>query len=150
MGAIETLRKVADAAGLLVEDRGLGHFQILGGVLKVNYYPESRRQSAYIQGMAQAHHHVTPQQAVAMALRPKGIPMQQGRRKSYVKIKKRLYRKSDLCYRCKRPILVFTDATLEHIVPLSQGGLDNQNNMALSHERCNKEAGNNMPKGWKP
>jgi len=143
------LARAADREGLVVEARGSGHFQILGGILLVNYYPFSRRRAAYIEGMVKAHHYVTPEQAVQLALKPKGIPTQQERRRTYLKIKRRLYRISDECYRCHRPILVFADATLEHKVPLSQGGLDNENNMALSHERCNKDAGNRMPEGRK-
>jgi 5-methylcytosine-specific restriction endonuclease McrA len=141
------LARAADRFGLVVEERGKGHFQILGGVLKVNYYPESRRRSAYIEGMTAAHHHVTPEQAVSMAFTPKPLPRRDERQKSYRKIKRKLYRRSDLCYCCKRPILVFADATLEHIIPLSKGGLDNENNMALSHERCNRERADRMPKG---
>lgn len=133
----------------MVVERGAGHFQILGGILLVNYYPNGRKRSAYIEGMVKAHHHVTPEQAVTLALKPKAIPTKQERRRTYIKIKRWLYRLSDECYRCKEPIRVFEDATLEHKVPLSQGGLDNTNNMALSHERCNKDAGNKMPEGRK-
>jgi 5-methylcytosine-specific restriction endonuclease McrA len=143
------LLQAADREGLVVEERDFGHFQIKGGILLVNYYPYSRRRSAYIEGMVKAHHHVTPEEAVRMALRPKPIPTQQERRRTYIKIKSKLYRISDQCYQCKQPILVFKDATLEHKVPLSQGGLDNENNMALSHEKCNKDAGNKMPEGRK-
>lgn len=141
----EDLLKAAEKEGLSVVERGAGHFQIRDGVLLVNYYPFSRRRSAYIEGMVKAHHYVTPEQAVQLALSPRGIPIKQKRRKTYVNIKMRLYRDSDVCYRCGKPIIVFGDATLEHKVPLSQGGLDNINNMALSHEQCNKNAGNNMP-----
>ena len=147
MKAAQELVRAADKHGLVVQERAAGHFQILGGVVLVNYYPESRRRSAYIAGMQAAHHYVTPAQAVALAMQPVGIPMKTERRKSYAKIKRRLYRKSDQCFRCKRPILEFAQATLEHIIPLSQGGLDNANNMALSHERCNHAHGNKMPEG---
>ena len=146
MSELDRLLRIADKAGLIVKERGPGHFQILGGVLKVNYYPESKRRSAYIEGMVAAHHHVTPEQAVAMAFKPKALPARDERKKTYVQIKKKLYRKNDACYRCGRPLLVFSHATLEHIVPLSQGGLDNQNNMALAHKKCNQDAGNQMPK----
>ncbi len=29
------------------------------------------------------------------------------------------------------------DATLEHILPLSEGGSSHQDNLAISHDRCN-------------
>ena len=141
----EELLKAVEQEGLSVVERGAGHFQIRGGVLLVNYYPGSKKRSAYIEGMVKAHHYVTPKQAVQLALNPRGIPTKQKRRKTYVNIKMRLYRETDVCYRCGKPIIVFEDATLEHKVPLSQGGLDNINNMALAHEKCNWLHGNRMP-----
>lgn len=149
MSIPKELAREADRHGLVVQECGAGHFQILGGKLIVNYYPESRRKSAYIQGMKAAHHHVDVKRAVALALEPQGIPTKTERRGKYRKIKLRLFRKSPICYRCKRVILRPEDATVEHIVPLSQGGLDHHNNMAISHERCNHAAGNEMPKGRK-
>ena len=31
------------------------------------------------------------------------------------------------------------DATLEHIVPRSEGGSSHQENLAISHDRCNNQ-----------
>lgn len=142
----KALAKAAASHGLEVIDRGNGHYQIIGGALLVNYYPDSKRKSAYIAGMVSAHHGVDENQAVSLALKPKATVQRDKRQKTYVPIKKRLYKKSNLCYRCGQEIIVFSDATLEHIVPLSKGGLDNPNNMALSHEGCNLMAGNSMPR----
>lgn len=62
------ITKLATQRGLTVEDHGNGHFQILGGSCLVNYYPLSKRRSAYIAGTTgKARSNVTPQQAVEMA-----------------------------------------------------------------------------------
>ena len=67
----EQLEKLAAQRGLTVVDRGQGHFQIVGGTCLVNYYPHSKRKSAYIAGTTgKARHHVTPQQAIEMAFQP--------------------------------------------------------------------------------
>lgn len=142
---LETLRKLAEDRGLLVVDRGGWHVQIIGGPRLANYYPESRRRSLYIAGMKQAFHNVSPEQAVELALKPRGIPTKVTRQRSYFKYKQWLYRHSNICVRCKEEIMVFSDATLDHIIPLSQGGLDNMNNMGLAHEKCNQLHGNRMP-----
>lgn len=65
------LKTIAEKRGLRVEERGAGHFQILGGSCLVNYYPNSKRRSAYIAGTTgMARHNVTPEQAVEMAFEP--------------------------------------------------------------------------------
>ena len=35
------------------------------------------------------------------------------------------------------------DATLEHKLPISKGGTDDMDNLAISHEKCNSKRGNN-------
>lgn len=35
------------------------------------------------------------------------------------------------------------DATLEHKLPISKGGTDDMDNLAISHEKCNSKKGNN-------
>lgn len=148
---VDALRKAAAVHGLQVVEKGIGHFQIVGGVLLVNYYPESRQRTAYIQGMAASHKHVTPEAAVLLSVQPNGLPGRGTRRRrggaKYRKKREKLYLTIKNCYRCGLPMLTFADTSLEHKVPLSQGGLDNINNMTLSHPKCNHEAGNKMPRG---
>jgi len=144
--AESVLKRIAEKRGLTVVHRGNGHFQIIGGALLVNYYPESNKRAAYIQGMACAHYRVSPEQAVEMAVTPQGLPIKTKRRGKYHNRKMLMYRKSNVCYRCQQPILTADDATIDHRVPLSQGGLDHHNNMVLAHTKCNHEAGNKMPR----
>ncbi|ARB11536.1 HNH endonuclease [Pectobacterium phage vB_PatM_CB7] len=47
------------------------------------------------------------------------------------------------CYVCGQAITKESFATLEHIIPVSKGGTDNMDNLALSHQKCNQLRGNN-------
>jgi hypothetical protein len=68
---MKSLESLAAKRGLRVEDRGSGHLQIVGGSCLVNYYPESKRGSAYISGATgKARSNVTPGQAIEMAFEP--------------------------------------------------------------------------------
>ena len=42
------------------------------------------------------------------------------------------------CWGCGQPVAQ-ADATLEHILPLSQGGNSHLENLAISHGTCNRE-----------
>ncbi len=42
------------------------------------------------------------------------------------------------CWVCGQPVLP-TDATLEHIQPLSEGGSSHLENLAISHGNCNNQ-----------
>lgn len=64
---IDELRKEAAARGLTLSEPGAGHFKILGGHAVVNYYPTSRRRTAYVDGTWKGVHEVSPSLAVAMA-----------------------------------------------------------------------------------
>jgi HNH endonuclease len=53
-----------------------------------------------------------------------------------------LERDGNLCFFCAK-IMVEPDVTVEHLVSRSKGqGLDIQDNLALAHEKCNKDAAN--------
>lgn len=144
------LRSLAKPFGLVICQRDdPGHIQILNGARLVNYYPDSKNRTAYIQGMSGSHKNVTPEQAITLALRPAPIirsavsKRRSGKR--YRKIKERLYARNNLCYRCGKVIESVEEATIEHIIPRSKGGLDHPNNYAISHGKCNWEAGDKMP-----
>ena len=58
----------------------------------------------------------------------------------YTKYKVRLYKKSNACAKCKKK-MSFKEATVDHIIPISQGGMNNPNNYQLMCEPCNLEKG---------
>jgi hypothetical protein len=69
-----------------------------------------------------------------------GRPISTGRKPSYRKEKRLLLqRDGSNCFYCGKPLN--EDITLEHLIPLAQGGLNKLSNMVLAHEACNQEAG---------
>lgn len=146
MDAVAALKKAANDAGLTVRQCSPEHFQICGGALLVNYYPFSRTQTAYVAGTTQGKKRVAPKEAVAMAMKPP--PFKPGiaeRKKSYSRIKRQLWKKGfTVCPWCMLP-MEYKEASVEHIIPLSRGGLDNANNRTLAHMKCNHERGHQMP-----
>lgn len=140
------LRKCAKEAGLTVKQCGPEHFQIVGGALLVNYYPFSRTQTAYVAGTREGRKNVKPKEAVAMALKPPPFrPGETDRKKSYTKIKRALWKRGhNKCPWCPEP-MTYEQASVEHIIPLARGGLDNANNRTLAHRDCNQKRGHEMP-----
>jgi hypothetical protein len=75
MTTLTKLKKLAAKRGLRIEERGSGHIQILGGTCLVNYYPDSKRQSAYIADIpGSTRSGVTPEQAIEMAFEVEAKP----------------------------------------------------------------------------
>lgn len=60
------LKKLCDKRGLRFSKHAQGHYVIKGGDHEVNYYPESKKRTAFIHGF-EAEHRVTPERAVEMA-----------------------------------------------------------------------------------
>ncbi len=157
-----TKHKITEAAlakGLMVKFLGpIGsHVQIIGPLL-CNYYPDSKKRSAYVAGTTQRKNNVTLEEAVEMALKAPVLRPEQrkdwrrasgttnGRRRIVSRLRGKF---GDNCHWCKEIMVFFGDgplrATIEHVIPLDRGGLDNENNMRLAHKKCNNKRGNNMP-----
>lgn len=65
-----------------------------------------------------------------------GRPIRVGRKKSYLKEKRALIKRDGTaCFYCGK--LLEDDITLEHLIPLTAGGLNSLSNMVLAHELCN-------------
>ena len=126
-------------------DYGNGHIQLKGPLL-VNYYPDSKKRKAYVSGTTTAIAGVTPEQAIKMCFEP---PKPQGqvdkRQRNNRRRRQRLIDKgTNSCIWCKTKLTIDT-SSLEHVIPLSRGGLDNPNNWALACIPCNGARGSNMP-----
>ena len=136
-------KKVSNRGEVNITKKSNGHFQICGLVL-VNHYPSSKNRTAYIKGTTKGINNVSPEQAVNLALNPDcmKVPEKAKRKTNYKNIKDRLFRKNKKCHWCNKA-MTREEVTLEHIVPLSKGGLDAANNWALAHEKCNQNHGNN-------
>lgn len=145
---VKELKTLCKQRGLELIERPNGHFQIKGMYL-VNYYPLAKTQAIYIAATASAVKKSSPMRAVQIATgecvdwkvaaRDTRPSKTKGRRR---KVWDRGVRH---CHWCKVEFASFEETTLEHIIPLSKGGLDNSNNYALAHKSCNNERGNLLP-----
>jgi hypothetical protein len=137
--------RIANKHGVKYIDKGNGHIQFKGDSLIVNYYPESKRKTAYIAGMKGSLAGVSADKAAQMAFQ---IPVQNGikdvRKKNYKGAKNILLAKDPHCHWCGIDLIKET-ATLDHVIPLSRGGINNMNNYVLACSPCNQERGNSMP-----
>ena len=156
MSVINQLQNAAKKAGLQVVQKDDHHYQIIGGAMIVSYYPHSKKQTAYVCGTRQSKTGVTPREAVAMAgLPPAYTGTVKRKRKHYQLWRRKLWRKQgSLCHWCGMPMMRTTQddpgsvallATIEHVIPLARGGLDNANNIVLAHLGCNSRRGHDMP-----
>src|ERR1043165_5828917 len=132
------LRAEAEKRGVQYIERPNGHIQLKGPLL-VNYYPDSKTKTAYVAGTTSGavKKHVTPQQALEMCIVPPtcaGEKDSRGKRNGRQRRAKMLLKITN-CFWCKRP-LTLDNSTIEHIIPLSRGGLDNPNNRTLACAKC--------------
>lgn len=50
---------------------------------------------------------------------------------------------------CKYCGRVVEEGTVDHVLPLAQGGTDHLDNLVWACQKCNGEKGNRTPKQWK-
>lgn len=126
-------------------EKGNGHVQLKGALL-VNYYPNSKNKSAYVAGTKRALKSVSLEQAVAMCFKAPVAVIRPVKRSSNSRPKRAKMLKKGItkCHWCKAPLTLDT-STIEHIIPLSRGGLDHSNNRTLACEPCNQSRGGDMP-----
>ena len=140
MNGIE-LRDIVEKAGLQLVICGNGHFQIVGGKFLVNYYPNTRKgQKIYIASTKEGIS-VNSIEEVIHAANNLPVNLQsEERRANYTKQLKWLFRKGSQCHICLKNV-ERQDGSVDHIIPLSKGGLNNRNNYALAHKVCNLRKG---------
>ncbi len=140
----ESFKKAAEKIGLTAADRGNGHWQVRGKLL-VNYYPESKNRSAYIAGTTKkAMMHASMLDVFKLATEVPNIDKKAQRKKSYRGHKLRLLQRNPSCNWCQCK-LDEASATIDHVIPLSRGGLNNANNFVLACSACNLKRGSQMP-----
>lgn len=140
------LRDAAAARGATVTHKGGGHFQIRGRLL-VNYYPFAKKRTAYVAQTTHGKHHVSPTEAVAMAFVPPPVApdhKKDDRHGHPRRQRAKMLRKSNRCHWCDCK-LTLGNSTVEHVIPLHRGGLDNANNRVLACKPCNQRRGHDMP-----
>lgn len=152
MKAITYLRKLAEKrrpGEVQIFDCGNGHIQIQGRLL-VNYYPESRKRTAYLDATKEGRHGISPEQALKMAFQAPPITDVRAKRSKQSGAKRRMLAKAVSIggkYRCMWCVELFdkSELTVEHVIPLARGGLDNSNNKGLACQPCNNGRGHDMP-----
>lgn len=141
------LRDAAAARGATVTECGAGHFQIRGRLL-VNYYPFSKKRTAYVAQTTHGKHGASPTEAVDMAFR--APPMADAEHKDERggngkrKRKKAWIKSNGACHWCGAR-MHWNEGTIEHVIPLARGGLDNANNRVFACKPCNHGRGHDMP-----
>lgn len=150
-GVPKELRKAAEKRGLEVVEHALGHFHITGGPLLVNYYPFGKRRKAYVAGTLKAVEGVSVEQACDMALVPPPISVEKDKRRGKLKAKRAalIRRNGPKCHWCPE-ILTVDTSTIDHVIPIARGGLDNNNNRVLACAPCNRRRGHEMPEVKQP
>ena len=138
------MKEKVEKAGLQLILCGNGHYQIAGGKFLVNYYPNTRKgQKIYIASTKEGITVSGVDEAIHAA---NNLPVQldsEERRANYTKQLRWLFRKGSQCYICLKNVEK-QDGSVDHIIPLSKGGLNNRNNYALAHKKCNLEKGNKV------
>jgi len=144
---IELLRSLCDEYGLTMTYNINGHVQIKSCRLIVNYYPFSKDKTAYVAGTKKGITGCSNLQVIKMALtQPKIIDakVKRANPNRYKREKMRLIKKNPNCHWCDI-LLTIETATIEHIIPLKRGGLDNANNITIACKTCNQSRGHDMP-----
>lgn len=139
--------KQVRAAGLSPRDCGNGHWRIEGGRFQVNWYPWSRRRTAYVNRTNGAYsrscHEIHELVNLAMAEPGVQTESKRAKRRKYRAVKLRILGQSPWCHWCKIP-LDAAAGTIDHIVPLSRGGTNGPDNLVLACEPCNQGRGNSV------
>ena len=140
------LYELAESLGVTIETKSKFHWHIKGALL-VNYYPS--KGTAYVAGTKAGAKNVTLKQAIEMArVQPEITPSNRQRKSWHRLAKRQMFDKSRHCHWCGVEMSLHpldkNFATIEHIIPLSRGGLDNRNNMTLACITCNQKRGNTM------
>ena len=151
MGYETEMRELAKQYGVQVEEMGMpfsGHWQIKGKLL-VNYYPKSSKRTAYVAGTTAGRKNVTPEEAIKMSLEPpkiapKELKDERGKNSRSLRRKMLKGRMQCKCNWCDTMIDLDT-STVDHVIPLHRGGLDNANNRVLACRPCNQKRGHDMP-----
>ena len=139
------LCKLAERHSLEIVMRPNNHIQVRGGALLVNWYPDSKRRTAYCNGSVSGVNCPKAEDVIALAMGTKDpTPARTTRKTSYRPERRRIWKKNPRCHWCKAT-LAFESSTLDHRIPLSRGGANTSDNYVLACEPCNKNRGNDLP-----
>lgn len=72
---------------------------------------------------------------------PRVYSIKETRSKQFIR-KQLINKNGAICSLCDKPIETMKDCTIDHIVPISKGGLTTIENCQLAHRDCNLNRGN--------
>lgn len=147
------LRKLAADAGYRMTVGGAGHVQVYGP-MRVSWWPLSKKMTLYVLGTKSGRVRQSAADVMRAVARPP--PKLKGKTKRPASSGGRRWKlgqfqkQRGLCHWCHETMNPPgnngpEDATVDHVIPLNRGGLNNPNNKVLAHQRCNSERGDDMP-----
>lgn len=149
----ESFASQCSAQGLTARDCGRGHWQIDGGLVRVNYYPYSKRKTVWVSGTHGATSFSGSVEQAIEAARGKAETMQLGKAPKLKRLTdsrvRRLKNKwySDgqkvFCKWCKKE-LSREECTIDHVVPLARGGGNYESNLVPACQSCNLKRGHEL------
>lgn len=136
-----------ESAGFKAKDCGGGHWQILGGLVPVNFYPE--KPCVYVCGAQKGIRGKRATVDNALKFAQEGtidgntkVPRKDLSNNRRKRIKFILFKKDPHCHWCRVKFSGIGRARLDHKVPLDQGGSHREDNLVLACEVCDKKRGN--------
>lgn len=72
-----------------------------------------------------------------------GLSRAEAKARSFIK-RQLINSKGNICAICGKPITNMNDCTIDHIVPISKGGLTTIDNCQLAHRKCNQIKGDKL------
>ncbi len=125
------------------------HWQIRGGIAVVNLHLGKDGITLYVQGMAKGRRLKVLADISTAAKQVTRSNGKANRKQSYREVKRRKWRAAKrngqpCCHWCKAAFASFEDTTADHVVPLSKGGSNGDDNIVLSCDSCNQSRGNNV------
>lgn len=149
---LDALADLAEASGLQVKRCSRWHLQLWGPTVKpVNVYQSARGDlTTHVSGSGPGLTDLAPSQIIALAqgtwdgpVSPERAPRLEGSDKHRRRV--RLWiRGPRSCHWCQKPFTNPREATLEHLIPLSKGGSNRLDNLALACEPCNQARKNSL------
>lgn len=137
------IKPLAEKEGVEVRRCSEYHFQ-LKSIFLVNVYPT--KATFYVQGTNHKLRYYDLNQLIEVSKGNKDLETDRAKKKRRTKARSRnrMWEESKICFYCGYEIAAIEDASIEHKVPLSRGGSNRRDNLALSHKACNRTRGNSL------
>ena len=146
---IEQIRFWISECGLTLTQRSSRHWQVTGGIALVNVYSSRKGFTIHVQGMAKGQPVKHPSQ-IAGAAKQFKAGTHCVRRKRCIGVKNRKWNQmikrngKACCHWCQREFKNKQEATADHVIPVSKGGSNGDDNIVLACEPCNTRRRNNV------